>query len=58
MIGDNTEVPKKIKEGQVDLLDGTAFDPSPSQILADIDAALAEYSIGNVYEVESADDLL
>lgn len=38
--------------------EGTALDPSTSQILADIRIALSEFSNDEVFEIQSADDLL
>jgi hypothetical protein len=38
--------------------EGTALDPSTSQILSDIRIALSEFSNDDVFEIESADDLL
>lgn len=37
--------------------ESTAFDPTPMQIAKDIQIALAEFSAGNVFEIESAEDL-
>jgi hypothetical protein len=37
---------------------GTAIDPSPFQVMADIQLALSEFSHGEIFEIQSADDLL
>jgi hypothetical protein len=37
--------------------EGTAFDPTPMQIASDIRAAMAEFAFGELFEIESAEDL-